>query len=236
MQENTQTHFGSLRIMREDIPLALKKRLQETGKTMEELMGRQPCVYDFGFFDCVKEEGGDVKRTPNLLKSGDMLTMFNTIVDGQICLEATMLRESEHNPNQPPKGIFRFDWADLLQNRKPVKLETENNIYYGTIAPLRHFDYFHWTLRTFDFPSKQIMFGDGDKLTAYDYVTDGQADFEGRLSFSPAKYEAMNFAGGRVSQVFKREVQHGSHLFWTLYCEQNRPVKVERKKAALKLL
>lgn len=185
----------------------------------------------------------DPKRTDQqLLRSGDLVKLFKTVADGDIRWQGTIEFEGSEYRTQSQKGVDIKEWGTMFFAGLPAKLERpDGTVIHGGLEGFfeQGMESIAWSVCEYGQNSYGAlnMLENGDKLTVYDRVTNGEIDWQGRLSFAPENPQKLilDERSGWSHEVM-RETNHLSTKDWLLLSWQKRPFIMERSKPALKLV
>lgn len=123
------------------------------------------------------------------LQNGDLMRVFNSIAKGERLFQFKIDFERGDDYQQYQRGVNKNLWASLFNLELPAKLQRED----GTIIDGNLMSFLEtgmegrpdWIL--FDFAKKSYesahWLKDGDILTVFSHVTNGNIEWQGRLEF-----------------------------------------------------
>lgn len=183
------------------------------------------------------------------LKNGTLLTVFNTVAKGETLWEGTIELERDRNKKAAPmnpnyKGQVAFgmwvhgfqkdmepeEWASMFFERFPAKLEKDGKVIYGSLDPFFETgtEGVLWAVSEYGIPGYGGLnvLKDGDKLTVYKNVTDGDIAWQGRLSFDENQ-NVFKVHNGTMDVHTKRTPKHIEPQKWQQMYWDRHPVKIE---------
>ncbi len=144
---------------------------------------------------------------PLRLESGDLVKAFNTIADGEIWWGGKVNLEYRRERHKAETGyeqqaVLGFwvhglqaslppaAWAMMFHTHMPARLERDGKTVFGQLEPFFETgtEGVLWSLQEFDkpgYPGLHVL-KNGDRLTVYSKVFDGETAFESTLQLSPA--------------------------------------------------
>ena len=162
------------------------------------------------------------------LKSGDLLTVFNSINEGALLLNINVnFQTREDELNQKPEGYDHKRWAGLFRREHSAIITKPNGkVIHGGLNSF-HENYMEGRAELIlkDFAmagyDSQHVIEDGDNLKVYSCVTDGQILWRGKLNIlekpyqtgevssapSPFKKDGNVFANGEFETTFLQPPQ-----------------------------
>lgn len=176
------------------------------------------------------------------IDDGSLITVFNTITKGDIFWQGTVDLEYKNrhrpfpaNPQYGQQEIFGMwvrglqadlqpeTWAAMFFLGLPAILERDGKTYHGSLDPFFETgtEGVIWSLSEYaDQCSYSTLhpLSDGDKLTVYSRVTDGNVDLATKISF-----EQMDKEKGYARKPKEISLEKWEQLFY-----QNRPVRIHK--------
>lgn len=176
-------HFGILRLEREYAPSENGGILLHVGKN--QAMRARVAARHWGLLGF-----GDDKITR--LETGDFVTVFNTVAkgdiawDGAIDLVAAPKVESGWPPHGLQRGMALEDWDRMFAYKLPATMERSGAKIYGALEAYNEqgTEGVHWAIMDYaktGYAALSIL-KNGDKLTVYSKVTDGNAVLDTRIN------------------------------------------------------
>ncbi len=212
-----------------------RKKSEETNKQIAGLGFRTfRAADDWGYrryedtITALKAKGADPKdvqrKQPETFRSGDLVTIFKTVSDGDVQWQGTvdLDRSAYHHGLQ--RGMPPSDWSAMFHDQLPARLERDAKVIYGSLEPFFETgtEGVIWAVHEYGKPGYEGLhyLKDGDKLTAYSCVRDGEVEWQGRLDFGPEKAEKLGW-----SEIL-RQTKHVPTKKWQEWSWQNRPVAI----------
>lgn len=190
---------------------------------------------------------------PQLINDGSLMTIFNTIADGTTCWEGTISLEFNSrrrplpfNPRESGQGVFGHcvrglqsdcpaeDWAIMFIQSLPAILTRNGKSIHGALEPFFETgtEGVIWALHEYGtegYNGLNIL-EDGDDLRVYDTVTDGNIEWQGRVSFetydAPREIDVSRQTPALAQRLMRKpdmiDVQQWQQFFW-----QKRPVSLQ---------
>lgn len=162
------------------------------------------------------------------LESGDVVGMFNRIAKGDVLWEGTIDMEPLSVCTGVQKGIKRSLWLSMFVRKMPAVLERDGRKFHGVLEPFHEQGmegHIALEFMEFGYSGYGALRGvrNGDHLTVYKCVTQGNEDWHGRLSFSggdkPLIYDGASYV---------RDVKHMPIGNWVQLTHEKRPVVLTR--------
>lgn len=197
-------------------------------------------AYDYGYLPL-----GDLdeRHRDNIQKfqSGDLVKIFKTITDGDVFWQNTISLDREDYHHGYQRGMDSDEWVSMFYLQLPAKLvRNDGSVVFGstyafaetgTEGPI-------WSVNEYGKNSYDALncLEDGDKLTVYSNVRDGEIDWQGRLSFTPESVTDLRLDDNGYKVEIMRESLHMPTKEWHQLSWQERPVKIEKAKTSLKIV
>ncbi|MGE4313151.1 MAG: hypothetical protein AB7E85_02615 [Pseudobdellovibrionaceae bacterium] len=199
----TKPLLGQLKILNEAVPFADPAREEAAQKQAEEHGFReQAFLTRFGYSayaDDVLTPRGDYAFT-----KGDLVKVFKTVSKGEVLWEGHVSLNRERDRVKGPTGyqgqavggfwvhgvqddMDSQKWGRMFFNKLPAKLERDGHIIYGALDPFFETgtEGVIWSVQEFGnygYAGLHCL-KDGDKLTVYSVVLDGEVEWEGPVAF-----------------------------------------------------
>lgn len=185
-------------------------------------------AYDWGFvaYDDLKAD----PRKNALFKSGDLVRVFKSVSDGDVLWEGVIDYDCEKYHHGFQKGMPPNEWVGMFYRCWPARLErADGTVLFGALEAFAETgtEGEIWSVHEY---GKQGYDGlnclrNGDKLTVYTNVRDGEIDWEGPVAFGPEKVERLGPWAGEIM----RRTTHMDTMEWLQMSYQHRPVVVTPK-------
>jgi hypothetical protein len=236
--------FGTLMNMSVELP----PENQEAADKMSELnqqishLGFRTyrAAYDYGYLPLGNL---DERTRDNFQKfhSGDLVKIFKTITDGDVFWQDTIALDREDYHHGYQKGMDSDDWVSMFYLQLPAKLvRKDGTVIFGSTdafaetgseGPI-------WSVNEYGKNSYDALncLQDGDKLTVYSMVRDGEIDWQGRLSFTPEDVKDLELNDKGYKVEIMREALHMPTKEWHQLSWQERPVRIEKANTTLKIV
>lgn len=173
-------------------------------------------------------------QAPDRLNTGDLVRVFNTVSKGTVKWEGFVQLDYNHPENWRynsfglQRDMSGSAWSSMFDRQLPAKLvRKDGTVIFGALDP--HSDQgiegIAWSVHAYgktDYDG-QIMLENGDHLSVYSSVRDGNVEWEGTVSFGPAALTKIGFMSAL------REVRHMDAEKWLDLSWQCRPVIVTPK-------
>jgi hypothetical protein len=203
----------------------------------EELRGLGIRVYrggtDYGFrtYDTLMTNMSysalqKMKRRPEAqrLESGMLVKVFNTVSDGDVCWQGKIDFDTKEYHHGLQKGMDGKTWARMFYDGMPAKLVQDGRTIYGRLEPFCETgtEGVIWSLHEYGVQSYAGLhcLRDGDDLTVYSAVRDGNVAWQGVLDFGPEQVTKINW-----TEVL-RTAKHMDTEKWLHMCYDQCPVVI----------
>lgn len=168
-------------------------------------------------------------KKPERLRTGDHLTIFKTIGAGHVRWQGTIdLVFTEFCDIQ--RGFSEQEWVALFLANLPAKLERSGSHKQGYL--------FEWVETGMEAPAWAIhefsnrgiqgldVVENGDTLTIYDDVHDGEIEWQGTLEFGADELLSVRLEEFDKEEHIFRKVYHMDLEAWLGFTMEHRPVLV----------
>jgi hypothetical protein len=186
---------------------------------------------DFGFIETFADQPTDFSKIERL-KSDIEISLFKTIADGTMLWEGRINLERENYHHGYQRGLTEKKWVSMFYSALPAKLiknrgqtvfgALEAFMETGTEGPI-------WMLKEYGKNGYEALeeMNDGDILTIYNCVFDGEIDWHGRLSFgTDSPFSATLDETSNWTHQVMRKTYHMPTGDWMLITFQHRPCKI----------
>lgn len=230
---------GLLTVLNVRLPFETVEKQAEADKINEQIKGcgfqTVRLAYDWGVQESkdllvnhprVKDARGWSDRTHQPLKQGDLVRVFKTVSEGAVCFDGVVNYSTRKYHHGLQKGMRSHKWTGMFYEGLPAKLERKGVTTYGALeafaetgteGPI-------WSMSAYGKTGYDalICLQNGDKLTVYSDVRDGDAEWEGALDFNvPEGPVKIN----DYTEVM-RTTNHIETDKWLAWSWQRRPVIV----------
>jgi hypothetical protein len=160
---------------------------------------------------------------PTRFQSGDLVKIFKTVSDGDVHWQGDIKLEFGEFPNgiQKSPDIKDKNWPHMFFDNMPAKLERKGKVIFGSLEPFSETgtEGIVWSICEYGKDGYDALhcLKNGDRLTVYSDVRDGEVEWEGKLEFSEKKIGKI----GYVETV--RDTNHMDTEKWLKLSWQNRP-------------
>lgn len=161
-------------------------------------------------------------------KAGDLVKIFKTVTDGDIAWQGKIDYDRSEYHHGFQKDIDKKDWSRMFSDALPAKLERKDGtVIYGALEPFCETgtEGVIWSVSEYGQAGYAGLncLEEGDVLTVYKNVRDGEVEWEGVLDF-----EEENITKVGWTEVL-RETKHMKTEDWLQMSWDNRPVVVKPK-------
>lgn len=227
--------FGMLATIRVELLYETAAEQAEADKMNAQLRGTGfrtgRMVDDWGIQDYAHTATAEVKANPKLqkypniktpLKSGDLMKIFKTVNDGGVLWSGEINYSTKHYHHGYQKRLKPEKWVRMYYDQLPARLERDGKTIFGALEPFSETgtEGVIWSLHEYGktgYDGLNVL-KNGDKLTVYQTVRDGEVDWEGMLDFGPEKAEKVGY-----SEIMRRP-NHMDADRWIQMMWQRRPV------------
>jgi hypothetical protein len=183
---------------------------------------------DFAFIETFADQSADFSKVERL-ESGSEISLFKTITQGTIRWEGTISLDRTNYHHGYQRGLTEKEWVTMFHSTLPARLDKKGGrslfgaleafMETGTEGPV-------WMITEYGKNGYAALEGldDGDKLTVFSCVFDGEVDWNGRLSLgedSPFSISLGKSADFKYQLM--RKTYHMDTAQWMWLTFQNRP-------------
>ena len=158
-------------------------------------------------------------------KSGDLVKVFKTVSAGDVQWQGTVDLDRTDYHHGWQKGISSQEWEDMFVHGLPARLERDGKTIFGSLEPFCETgtEGVIWAVYEYGKSGYDGLhcLDDGDRLTVYSEVRDGDVEWHGKLDFGPENVTTV----AKWHEVM-RETNHMDTGKWLEMNWQNRPVIV----------
>lgn len=227
--------FGLLKVMRVELPYESPAAQAEADKMNAQIkaLGFRTfrMGYDWGVerYEDIRtniSKGRQFKIQPQdnikALRSGDLVKVFKTVSDGDVHWQGVVNFSTEKYHHGLQKRFNRQEWARMFNDQMPVKLERDGKVIFGALEPFAETgtEGVIWCVAEYGkagYDALQYL-KNGDRLSVFSAVRDGDVEWEGVVDFGPEKIEKIGW-----SEVL-RVTKHMDTEKWLQMSWQRRPV------------
>lgn len=218
---------GILTTMRVELPYESTEEKAKADKLNAEIkhLGFRTArmATDWGVKLFNKPKQGAVK-----FESGDLVKVFKTVTDGDVQWDGVVDFDCSEYHHGLQKGMKSDAWQSMFYARLPARLErADGTVLFGALEPFCETgtEGVVWSVHEYGQAGYDGLncLNDGDKLTVYKNVRDGEIEWQGALNFGPEKAEKVGW-----TEIF-RQALHVPTADWLQMSWENRPVIVEAR-------
>ncbi len=161
-----------------------------------------------------------------LFKNGDLVKIFRTVSDGDVLWKGTVDYGHANNPRDIQKNLSAAQWVHMFYDSLPARLEVKSTgkVIYGALYPFSETgtEGTLWSVHEYGktgYDGLNIL-KNGDKLTVYSVVRDGDIEWEG-----PVQFDDPNPSKVGWTEVMRR-AKHMDTEKWLDLFYQNRPAVI----------
>ena len=174
----------------------------------------------------VKPFGVGKETVPFKFQSGDLVKIFKTVTDGDIAWQGTVDYDRSQYHHGLQKNMKPEEWVNIFYAAMPVRLErVDGTVIYGCTEPFSETgtEGAIWSVSEYGKAGYDGLncLSEGDKLTVYKNVRDGEIEWQGRLDFGPEQIEKVGWT------EIMRQARHLPTSDWLQMSWDHRPVFVE---------
>lgn len=175
-------------------------------------------AYDWGY----SSYGAKSLDKAQPLKSGDLVRVFKTVTSGTKAWEGVIDLDYGRYNRGTQKDFDEEKWAHMFYRRLPARMQRGDTVIFGALEPFCETgtEGVVWSVHEYGKAGYDGLncLEDGDRLTIYSRVTNGEVEWEGPVDFGP---EAVSKAG-HVEVM--RQANHMKTEDWLQMNWQRRPV------------
>lgn len=157
-------------------------------------------------------------------KSGDLVKVFKTVSEGDVRWEGTVSLNRKRYHHGIQKGMRTETWAGMFNQQLPARMERDGKVIFGALEPFCETgtEGVIWSISEYGkngYDGLNVL-KDGDKLTVYKNVRNGEIEWEGRADFGDYAPKKLHH------HEVMRETNHMDTGVWLGLSFQRRPVVV----------
>lgn len=168
-----------------------------------------------------KKHNEEIKQP---FKSGDLVKVFKTISDGSVRWEGTVNYNRKKYHHGLQKHMKPQAWADMFYNQLPARLERDGVVKFGALEPFSEtgtegaiWSFCEYGKNGYD---ALVCLKDGDKLSVYKNVREGEVEWEGAIDVGPTDVKKLKW------HEVMRDTNHMDTQKWLELSFQRRPIVV----------
>lgn len=183
---------------------------------------------DYGFVSFNSLNADPQKeRKPTRLQSGTLVKIFNSVTDGDIQWQGKIDFDRKEYHHGLQRGIERSAWARMFFNGLPAKLVQNGKTIFGHLEPFCETgtEGVIWSVKAYGIPSYDGLFPleNGNDLTIYSRVRNGNIAWQGTLDFGPEKITKLGWT------EIVRTANHMDTEKWLHMCYDRLPLIIEKQ-------
>ncbi|WP_435641864.1 hypothetical protein [Micavibrio aeruginosavorus] len=218
---------GILTAMWVELPYATPEDQAKADKLNKEINGcgfrTMRAAYDWGVKLFNKPKLDKIK-----FESGDLVKVFKTVTEGDVQWEGTVDYDRSQYHHGLQKGLQPREWTGMFHAALPARLERKDGrVLFGALNAFCETgtEGFIWSVHEYGRPGYDGLncLDEGDKLTVYKNVRNGEIEWQGVLDFGPEKAEKLGW-----SEIL-RQTLHVPTKDWLQMSWDRRPVIVEAR-------
>lgn len=161
-------------------------------------------------------------------QSGDLVKIFKTVSDGDVLWSGEIDYDRSDYHHGIQQGFHQDKWSYMFYDHLPAKLEKKDGtVIYGALEPFCETgtEGVIWSVHEYGKSGYDGLncLEEGEKLTVFSSVRDGEVEWEGELDFSEERVTKIGWT------EILRETKHMNTEDWLQMSWQNRPVIVTPK-------
>jgi hypothetical protein len=164
---------------------------------------------------------------PTRFESGDLVKIFKTVSDGDVHWEGTVKYDRSQYHHGYQVGMEPEEWVRMFYDALPTRVERNGQVVWGALEPYAETgtEGEIWSVHIYGKAGYDGLFclEEGDKLTVYSEVRDGEVEWEGRLAFGPEQPSKLNW------MEIMRQTEHIDTQKWLQMSWNHMPVVVTPK-------
>lgn len=243
IDSSSQKIFAMLDVLRVRIPYESKEAEEKAEKMNAEMahLGSQTyrAAYDWGY---AAYEDKLIGRTfsqrqnprhhlpePQPFKSGDLVRVFKSVTDGDVHWQGKVDYDRSEYHHGFQKGMDKGEWVEMFYDGLPAKVtrKRDGRTFFGMLDAFAETgtEGSIWSVCEYGKSGYDALhcLEEGDELTVYSNVRDGDIEWEGEVSFGPEDVTKIGWI-----EVL-RETNHVETEEWLQWNWHKRPVIVVPK-------
>ena len=240
MKEEARKIFGTLTTMSVELPYENEDKRKEAEKMNKEIAHLGFRTYraatDWGYEAFADTYYSQKKRNPMQkhlpegkvkLISGDLVKIFKTVSEGDVAWQGTINFDRRKYHHGYQKGMSQQDWSIMFFSALPAKLERDGKTIYGALEPFCETgtEGVVWSVAEYGKAGYDGLncLQDGDKLTVYSEVRNGEVEWEGKLDFDKEQIEKIGW-----TEILRKSKNMDTQK-WMQMCWDRRPIMITPK-------
>lgn len=225
--------FGLLSLMSVELPPESEAAKADMDKMNAELsrcgFRTYRAAYDWGYQTYVdifarakaRKRYEDIQQP---FKSGDLVKVFKTVSEGDVQWDGVVSLNLRRYRHGIQKGMRTEKWVGMFNQQLPARMERGGKVIFGALEPFCETgtEGVIWSISEYGksgYDGLNVL-KDGDKLTVYKNVRNGDVEWQGRADFGDYGPKKL-----QVHEVM-RETKHMDTGIWLGLSFQRRPVVV----------
>ena len=228
----TNKLYGTLQVIYTEVPYENEeeeKRAEEMNKEIAHLGFRTyRSALDWGYrLSDAFLKHADSREDP-AFKTGDLVKVFKTIADGDLHWQGKIDYDRSEYHHGFQKGMDKGEWSRMFSYSLPAILKRDGKLIHGALDAFAETgtEGVIWSVHEYGKAGYEGLhcLQDGDELTVYTKVTNGDIEWEGELSFSEPGITKI--ADWREAL---RTTKHMDSKKWLQLSYDNRPMVITPK-------
>ena len=136
---------------------------------------------------------------PVAFKTGDLVRVFKSVTDGDVHFKGTIKYDKKEYHHGVQKGMEIGEWAEMFYDMLPAKVtcKRDGRTFFGMLEPFSETgtEGTIWSICEYGKVSYAALhcLEEGDELTVYSKVRDGDVEWEGPVEFGPEKLTKLDW-------------------------------------------
>jgi hypothetical protein len=162
-------------------------------------------------------------------KSGDLVRVFKSVTDGDVHWQGKIQYDKKEYHHGIQQGMEMGEWMEMFYDMLPAKItrKRDGKTYFGMLEPFSETgtEGTIWSICEYGKVSYDALhcLEEGDELTVYSMVRDGDVEWEGEVSFGPEQVTKLDWT------EIARTTQHMDSKKWLQLSWHRRPAIIVPK-------
>lgn len=239
--EKGKNIYGMLSTINVEVPFETEEQRAEAEKLSAQIKAYGArlirAATEWGYMPYEKTAANVVKANPLQkyippaepvrFKSGDLVKIFRTVTDGDVLWQGKVEFDFKAYHHGLQKGVSGTEWMSMFVDQLPARLERDGETIFGALEPFCETgtEGIVWSVSEYGKTGYDGLhtLKDGDSLTVYGAVRDGEVEWEGTLDFTPEKLEKVGWT------EILRQANHMPTQKWLEMSWQKRPAVIVPK-------